>query len=528
MDTAVQACFEEILCHKPNEAQLAFWTERLENGLSLNDLAQALLAQQAEARSASHLFQTLFGVSDDSTGSGLSYWNDSFRQLRADHPELGYKGVLLLCIQDWLNSDAFKTIHGPNSNAEYLSVLYIDILGRMPDPEGFDHWLAKLDGGVLTREQLLVEFTKSVEFRSEVDADDPLRTATKLDDDPQSFNNRGLAMSGATFGGTALSPVSKGAGHLGTDMATAVGDISVLPSVLSVPLLSAATPSASAASPTGDSEIFQAHHHAGVVLATPDQDPIGSDGSILANITLFRDDAPSNLGSVAKGDLGRAPIAGNAQNARATGTPPDQKMALSRPIATDPKPVTADGPQSGLLAEIGQQSNAEGIAPDHLTTTPVQADAVVGTSDEVAPNVVLISRFPDDLPLLFDGGLVDETPFDNGGAAPGEGQEAEPAAIGEGFDADVSAIGNDTTNLVDFGDAVTANIMVQADAPVLAWVPSEDDVVSAGPAEEAWGGYLELQNEARNYLDALFAANSVNAGANIRQLAGVKMRQVTS
>lgn len=189
MEATVTAYYEAILRREPNAAQSAFWTAQLENGLTLDEFADALLLQATEVRSVIRLYQALFdrvpdGLNaDDSTGGGLSYWVEIFRDVRADNPQLSYKDALILTVQDWLSTDEFESLYGTNStNADYLSALYINILGRTPDPDGFDYWLNQLNNGLLTREQLLVEFTESPEFKMYVDdeANDLLETAAEL------------------------------------------------------------------------------------------------------------------------------------------------------------------------------------------------------------------------------------------------------------------------------------------------------------------------------------------------------------
>ena len=48
-------------------------------------------------------------------------------------------------------SDEFITTYGSVDNRRYLEILYQNVLGRQPDPEGFDYWFGLLDSGQLSR-----------------------------------------------------------------------------------------------------------------------------------------------------------------------------------------------------------------------------------------------------------------------------------------------------------------------------------------------------------------------------------------
>ena len=55
------------------------------------------------------------------------------------------------------------------SDEDFLSLVYLNILGRPADQDGYNFWLAVLKSGAMSREQLIVEFTESDEFKADVD-----------------------------------------------------------------------------------------------------------------------------------------------------------------------------------------------------------------------------------------------------------------------------------------------------------------------------------------------------------------------
>jgi hypothetical protein len=94
---------------------------------------------------------------------GLSYW---IHQL-----DLGY--TMLDAATGFIGSDEFRGLYGQNpTNQEYTLALYQNVLDRAPDQAGYDYWNAVLNGdpliGQTTREQMLVDFSESLENKANV------------------------------------------------------------------------------------------------------------------------------------------------------------------------------------------------------------------------------------------------------------------------------------------------------------------------------------------------------------------------
>lgn len=63
----------------------------------------------------------------------------------------------------FINSAEFKSLYGNNpSNAEFVTLLYDNVLHRAPDTAGYDYWMSGLSSG-MTREQALIGFSESTE-----------------------------------------------------------------------------------------------------------------------------------------------------------------------------------------------------------------------------------------------------------------------------------------------------------------------------------------------------------------------------
>ena len=55
------------------------------------------------------------------------------------------------------------TTYGSLSNAQFVTLLYANVLGRAPDQGGLDFWVSSLQGGAL-RERVVLSFSESAEF----------------------------------------------------------------------------------------------------------------------------------------------------------------------------------------------------------------------------------------------------------------------------------------------------------------------------------------------------------------------------
>ncbi len=69
--------------------------------------------------------------------------------------------------QSFLASDEFSDKYGDNVSTEnYVKTLYNNILGRDPDPEGYDYWVGRLSSGAETRAEALLGFAESAENKA--------------------------------------------------------------------------------------------------------------------------------------------------------------------------------------------------------------------------------------------------------------------------------------------------------------------------------------------------------------------------
>ena len=86
---------------------------------------------------------------------GLKYWIGKYTSGENDDRTVA---------SSFIASSEFKERYGENvSNADFVETLYINILGRDYDQEGYNYWLGNLNNGIETRYELLLGFAESTE-----------------------------------------------------------------------------------------------------------------------------------------------------------------------------------------------------------------------------------------------------------------------------------------------------------------------------------------------------------------------------
>ena len=67
----------------------------------------------------------------------------------------------------FIESPEFAERYGANvSNAKYFETLYVNVLGRDYDQEGYNYWLGQLNSGAETRYEVLLGFAESAENKA--------------------------------------------------------------------------------------------------------------------------------------------------------------------------------------------------------------------------------------------------------------------------------------------------------------------------------------------------------------------------
>ena len=159
----VTLLYDNVLHRAPDAGGYNYWMNELSHGVSREQVLTgfsestenkvALMAFDMDGNMGKdyRLYQAAFDRQPDV--SGLDYWNHQMNS-----------GVTLQQVASgFINSAEFKALYGNNpSNAEFVTLLYDNVLHRAPDTGGFNFWMNDLDQGT-SREDVLIGFSESLE-----------------------------------------------------------------------------------------------------------------------------------------------------------------------------------------------------------------------------------------------------------------------------------------------------------------------------------------------------------------------------
>ncbi len=170
----VTLLYQNTLGRGPDAGGLAFWTNALARGASREVVvngfsesaefaaattgdAYAHVARESDTIRGGEVFrmhQAAFGRAPD--GDGFGYWVDA----RNHGVAIGQQASA------FAGSAEFAIRYGNPSNADFVTLLYGNVLGRAPDPDGAAYWVDRLATGT-TRGDLLAGFVQSAEFAAQ-------------------------------------------------------------------------------------------------------------------------------------------------------------------------------------------------------------------------------------------------------------------------------------------------------------------------------------------------------------------------
>lgn len=171
-DNFLSELFRDVLFRTPTTAELDYYGTRLDSGFfTKSQVAYEVLSRndyQGGLESLTRLYQASFDRVPDY--GGLMYWNGIFG-----------RGVSLNDIAKiFYASPEFKELYGTGtSNADYVFILYRNVLSRAPDPGGEAFWLATLNRG-MDRGEVLNAFAQSKELKDKMVSEAQAVTAYAL------------------------------------------------------------------------------------------------------------------------------------------------------------------------------------------------------------------------------------------------------------------------------------------------------------------------------------------------------------
>jgi len=157
----VYRCYRDLLFRAPEPEGLEFWVDELESGrLTRAGFVEAVLSsEEYRDKWRNRLFVALMydGVFERTPDQGgYECYVDAL-----DSSALTWEQML----DAWLNSTEWNTRFGELNNTEFVTKLYTGMLHRQPDSEGLNYWVNVLENGELSRSELIISFYECSEYQ---------------------------------------------------------------------------------------------------------------------------------------------------------------------------------------------------------------------------------------------------------------------------------------------------------------------------------------------------------------------------
>lgn len=150
--------YEDFLGRAPAAADLNYYAEMLDYGTKTPDWLIQYFLESAEGDGMTHcvarLYQAFYRRLPDT--AGFVYWLEARRS--------GSWSIYRIAEQ-FSRAPEFTRLYGALDNAAYVDLVYENVLGRDPDPDGKQYWVDQLDAGV-TRGRVMTGFSESPEYKA--------------------------------------------------------------------------------------------------------------------------------------------------------------------------------------------------------------------------------------------------------------------------------------------------------------------------------------------------------------------------
>ncbi|MGI8937341.1 MAG: trypsin-like serine protease [Iamia sp.] len=153
----VRQMYLDLYNRQPSNIELYFGVAGLEDTASSaysRDLIQGA-TYQFRTGGVARLYSALFLRNPDSPG--MNYW---WGQINGGGRSLQRIANIMAA------SSEFKARYGTLTNAQYVDLVYDNVLGRPGDPSGRAFWISELDSGRRTRGEVMVGFSESSEYKN--------------------------------------------------------------------------------------------------------------------------------------------------------------------------------------------------------------------------------------------------------------------------------------------------------------------------------------------------------------------------
>ncbi len=149
--------YRDFLGREGDSAGISYWTNQLSSNSATRSQVIDSFFNSAEFQGnvspVTRLYFAYFLRIPDYPG--LIFWVNQY-----------HNGTSLDSIsQGFVQSSEFIATYGSLNNANFVTLVYQNVLGRAPDPGGFAYWKGQLDSGILTRGQVMLGFSESPEYK---------------------------------------------------------------------------------------------------------------------------------------------------------------------------------------------------------------------------------------------------------------------------------------------------------------------------------------------------------------------------
>ncbi len=153
----VDQLYLDLLGHPADPNGFAYWLELLNAGpRSRAQVAYQFFTDPQFQQDAHLVVSAYIGVlGRDPDFAGWQYWTSQMHEGLAP----------LSVIADFVQSTEFQNTYGGLNNSGFVSLVYLNLLGRAADAGGLQYWTSLLTSGAITRAGLMYEFLVSTEFQ---------------------------------------------------------------------------------------------------------------------------------------------------------------------------------------------------------------------------------------------------------------------------------------------------------------------------------------------------------------------------
>ncbi len=165
-EDVIKRSYKEFVGRAPKLDELTFWRYRITQGFPNNATLEArrlemvteLAEDAAQTDGPAFRLYTAYFARNPEIG-GFKFWS---RKLRT--------GTRLLNVSEFFStSSEFKNTYGDIDEAEFVALIYKNVLARNPDGSGFSFWTRQLQIGRYSRAEVMIGFSESNEYQQRLE-----------------------------------------------------------------------------------------------------------------------------------------------------------------------------------------------------------------------------------------------------------------------------------------------------------------------------------------------------------------------